>query len=138
MIVVDRTLDDATATAIAIAPCESCPADVLAEATGLLQAGGLAVHVIDDTPGLIVTRTVAMLVNLAVDALQQGVADAADLDTAMRLGAGHPLGPIAWGDRWGAATVHTVLTALQDAYGDPRYRPSPLLRRRALSGTALT
>ncbi|MCO6008001.1 3-hydroxyacyl-CoA dehydrogenase [Actinoallomurus purpureus] len=138
VIVADRTLDDATATAIAVAACESCPDDALAEAIGLLQAADLAVHVIDDTPGLIVTRTVAMLVNLAADALQQGVADAPDIDTAMRLGAGHPLGPLAWGDRWGAATVHTALAALQDAYGDPRYRPSPLLRRRALSGKALT
>ncbi|GLZ11622.1 3-hydroxyacyl-CoA dehydrogenase PaaC [Actinomadura sp. NBRC 104425] len=137
VVVVDRTLDDATATAIAIAPSDSCPADAVAAATGLLQAAGLTVHVIDDTPGLIVTRTVAMLVNLAADALQHGVATAADIDAAMRLGAGHPLGPLAWGDRWGAGTVHSVLTALQDAYGDPRYRPSPLLRRRALSGRSL-
>ncbi|MWA03258.1 3-hydroxyacyl-CoA dehydrogenase [Actinomadura sp. LD22] len=134
VIVVDRALDDATATAIAIASSDGCPADALHEATGLLQAAGLAVHVIDDAPGLIVTRTVAMLVNLAADALYQGVADAADIDTAMRLGANHPLGPLTWGDRWGADTVHTILTNLQHGYGDPRYRPSPLLRRRALSG----
>jgi 3-hydroxybutyryl-CoA dehydrogenase len=138
VIVADRTLDDATATAVAVAASEPCPDDALAAAIGLLQAAGLAVHVIDDTPGLIVTRTVAMMVNLAADALQQGIADATDIDTAMRLGAGHPLGPLAWGDRWGAATVHAILTALQDAYGDPRYRPSPLLHRRALSGKALT
>jgi 3-hydroxybutyryl-CoA dehydrogenase len=137
VIVADRTLDDVAATAIAVAPSESCPGAALAEAIGLLQAAGLTVHVIDDAPGLIVTRTVAMLVNLAVDALHQGVGDAADIDTAMRLGAGHPLGPLAWGDQWGAATVHAVLTALQNTYGDPRYRPSPLLHRRALSGKAL-
>lgn len=137
VIVADRTLDDDTATAIAVAPGDSCPPDALAEAIGLLQAAGLHVHVIDDVPGLVVTRTVAMLVNLAADALHQGVADAAGIDTAMRLGAGHPLGPLAWGQRWGAATVHAVMVALQDAYGDPRYRPSPLLCRRALSGKAL-
>lgn len=138
VIVLDRTLDDATATAIAVAACKSCPSGALAEAIGLLQAADLDVYVIEDTPGLVVTRTVAMLVNLAVDALQQGVAGAADIDNAMRLGAGHPLGPLAWGSRWEAATVHAVLAALQDAYGDPHYRPSPLLRRRALSGQALT
>ncbi|MGI5326959.1 3-hydroxyacyl-CoA dehydrogenase [Actinomadura nitritigenes] len=139
VIVVDRTLDDATATAaaIAIAASDGCPAEAADEATGLLQSADIAVHVIDDTPGLIVTRTVAMLVNLAADALHQGVADAADIDTAMRLGAGHPLGPLTWGDRWGADTVHTILTNLHDGYGDPRYRPSPLLRRRALSGGRL-
>ncbi|MFL6053954.1 MAG: 3-hydroxyacyl-CoA dehydrogenase [Actinoallomurus sp.] len=138
VIVVDRTLDDTAATAIALAPCDTCPEPALTEAIGLLQAADLAVHVIDDAPGLIVTRTVAMLVNLAVDALHHGVADAADIDTAMRLGAGHPLGPLTWGDRWGARTVHTILAALQDVYGDPRYRPSPLLRRRAQSGGRLT
>ncbi|MEV5750545.1 3-hydroxyacyl-CoA dehydrogenase [Actinoallomurus sp. NPDC052308] len=138
LIVVDRTLDDATASAVAIAPCDGCPEEALDEAIGLLQAAGLAVHVVDDTPGLIVTRTVAMLVNLAADALQQGVATAADIDTAMRLGAGHPLGPIAWGDRWGAETVDEILAALQESYGEPRYRRAPLLRRRALTGATLT
>ena len=103
-----------------------------------LRAAGLDVHVIDDAPGLVVTRTVAMLVNLAVDALHQGVASGADIDTAMRLGTNYPLGPLEWGQRWEAATVCIVLSALQETYGDPRYRPSQLLRRRAASGEALT
>jgi 3-hydroxybutyryl-CoA dehydrogenase len=134
VIVADRTLDDATAGAIAVAPSDGCPDAALAEAVGLLQAAGPAVHVIDDAPGLVVTRTVAMLVNLAADALHEGVAEAGDLDAAMRLGAGHPIGPLAWAELWGAGTVHAILTALHETYADPRYRPSPLLRRRALSG----
>ncbi|MEU8244653.1 3-hydroxyacyl-CoA dehydrogenase [Nonomuraea sp. NPDC048916] len=138
VVVVDRTLDDATATAIAVAVSDGCPERARDEAAGLLQAAGLDVHVIDDVPGLVVARTVAMLVNLAVDALHQGVASGADIDTAMRLGTHYPVGPLAWDDRWGAATVHAILVALQDGYGDPRYRPSPLLRRRALTGEALT
>jgi len=71
VIVVDRTLDDATATAtaVAVAPSADCPADALDMAVGLLQTAGLDVFVIDDVPGLIVTRTVAMLANLAADAL---------------------------------------------------------------------
>ncbi|ROO88037.1 3-hydroxyacyl-CoA dehydrogenase [Actinocorallia herbida] len=137
VVVVDRTLDDATASAIAVAASDSCPSAALTEATGLLQAAGLDVYVLDDIPGLIVTRTVAMIVNLAVEVVQQGIASAEDVDTAMRLGAGHPLGPIAWGDRWGAGTVHEVLAGLQRSYGDPRYRPGPLLRRRALAGRTL-
>jgi 3-hydroxybutyryl-CoA dehydrogenase len=98
----------------------------------------LDIHVIDDTPGLVVTRTVAMLVNLAVDAVHQGVASRTDIDTAMRLGTNYPIGPLEWGDRWGAETVHTVLSAIHDAYGDPRYRPSPLLWHRAMSTGAPT
>jgi 3-hydroxybutyryl-CoA dehydrogenase len=133
-VVVDRTLDDATAEGIAIAASDGCPAAAVDEATGLLQAAGLTVYVIDDAPGLVVTRTVAMLVNGAVDALHKGVASAADIDTAMRLGTNYPLGPLAWGQRWGPATVLAVLDAMHDWYGEDRYRPSALLRRIAASG----
>ena len=58
-------------------------------------------YVVDDAPGLVVTRTVAMLVNGAVDARHKGVASAADIDTAMRLGTNYPLGPLAWGEPLG-------------------------------------
>ncbi len=129
VVVVDRALDDATATGIAVAACDGCPAPALDEAVGLLQAAGLAVYVIDDAPGLVVTRTVAMLVNGAVDARHKGVASAADIDTAMRLGTNYPLGPLAWGQSWGPATVLAVLDALHAWYGDDRYRASALLRR---------
>jgi len=137
-VVVDRTLDDAAATGIAIAASDGCPAAARDEATGLLQAAGLAVYPIDDAPGLVVTRTVAMLVNGAVDARHKGVASAADIDTAMRLGTNYPLGPLAWGDRWGPATVVAVLDHMQAWYGEDRYRPSALLRRIAAAGGSLT
>jgi 3-hydroxybutyryl-CoA dehydrogenase len=135
VVTVDRTLDDGAATGIAIAASE--PGKV-AEAAGLLQAAGLAVYAVDDAPGLVVTRTVAMLVNGAVDARHKGVASAADIDTAMRLGTNYPLGPLAWGQRWGAGTVLAVLENLQATYGEDRYRPSILLRRLAASGGSLT
>jgi 3-hydroxybutyryl-CoA dehydrogenase len=138
VVVVDRTLDDASAEGIAIAASDGCPAAAVDEATGLLQAAGLTVYVIDDAPGLVVTRTVAMLVNGAVDALHKGVASAADIDTAMRLGTNYPLGPLAWGQRWGPATVLAVLDAMHAWYGEDRYRPSVLLRRIAAAGGSLT
>jgi 3-hydroxybutyryl-CoA dehydrogenase len=137
-VVIDRTLDDASATGIAIAAPDGGPADAVDavdEATGLLQAAGLAVYVIDDVPGLVVTRTVAMLVNGAVDAMHKAVASAGDIDTAMRLGTNYPL---AWGQRWGPATVLAVLDAMQAWYGEDRYRPSALLRRIAAAGGSLT
>jgi 3-hydroxybutyryl-CoA dehydrogenase len=137
-VVVDRTLDDATAAGIAIAASDGCPAAARDEATGLLQAAGLTVYLIDDVPGLVVTRTVAMLVNGAVDARHKGVASAADIDTAMRLGTNYPLGPLAWGDRWGPGTIMGVLDAMQAWYGEDRYRPSALLRRIAAAGGSLT
>ena len=137
-VVADRTLDDATAEGIAIAASDGCPAVALDEATGLLQAAGLTVYVINDAPGLVLTRTVAMLVNGAVDARHKGVASAADIDTAMRLGTSYPLGPLAWGQRWGPAAVLAVLDAMQAWYGEDRYRPSALLRRIAAAGGSLT
>jgi 3-hydroxybutyryl-CoA dehydrogenase len=138
VVVVDRTLDDATATGIAVAACDGCPAAAVDEAVGLLQAVGLAVYLIDDAPGLVVTRTVAMLVNGAADARHRGVASAADIDTAMRLGTNYPLGPLAWGQRWGPAEVLAVLDAMHAWYGDDRYRASGLLRRIAVGGGSLT
>jgi 3-hydroxybutyryl-CoA dehydrogenase len=131
VIVADRALDEATATAVAIAASPGTPARALAEATAVWQAAGRDVYVIDDVPGLIVTRTVAMLINAAYDARQHRVASAADIDTAMRLGTNYPAGPLEWGDRWGLPVVLDILDALHKAEGDPRYRASTLLRRRA-------
>jgi 3-hydroxybutyryl-CoA dehydrogenase len=137
VIVVDRTLDDATAAAVAVAPSADCPADALDMAVGLLQAAGLDVFVIDDVPGLIVTRTVAMLANLAADAVAGGVASAADIDTAMRLGVNYPQGPLAWAGQWGLRTVLATLDELEGWYRDGHYRASPLLRRTVLTNGAL-
>jgi 3-hydroxybutyryl-CoA dehydrogenase len=137
VVVVDRALNFQTASAIAIAASDGCPPGVLDEATGLLQSAGLDVYVIDDVPGLIVTRTVAMLVNLAADALGCRVASADDIDTAMRLGVSYPLGPLAWGARWGVRQVLSVLDSLENWYRDGHYRAAPLLRRWALSERTL-
>jgi 3-hydroxybutyryl-CoA dehydrogenase len=137
VVVVDRTLDDATATGIAVAASEDCPEAAVDEATGLLQAAGLSVYLVDDAPGLVVTRTVAMLVNGAVDALHKGVASAGDIDTAMRLGTNYPAGPLAWGQSWGPAVILAVLEAIQGWYGEDRYRPSALLRRIVVAGGSL-
>jgi 3-hydroxybutyryl-CoA dehydrogenase len=131
VIVADRVFDPAAATAIALAGSDGCPEPAVAEAAGLLQAAGLDVYLVEDTPALIVTRTVAMLANLAIDALAAQVASEPDIDTAMRLGVNYPLGPLAWGRQWGARAVLRILDQLDDWYRDGHYRASPLLRRAA-------
>ena len=78
----------------------------------------------------IVDRVLAMLVNEAVDAVHMRVASERDIELAMTKGVNYPKGLLAWGDEIGAATVLARLEALQAEYGDDRYRPSPLLRRR--------
>jgi len=105
-----------------------------AEAIGLLQAAGLSVAVLSDTPGLAVLRTVAMLANEAADTVLHGVASAADIDLAMRAGVNYPQGPLAWADALGPGFVLSALTHLQGAYGEARYRPSLLLRRLCAMG----
>ncbi len=78
----------------------------------------------------IVDRTLALLVNEAIDAVHRRVASAADIETAMTRGVNYPRGLLAWGDEIGPATILHRLDALQDEYGEDRYRPSVLLRRR--------
>ncbi|MFN7483224.1 MAG: 3-hydroxyacyl-CoA dehydrogenase family protein, partial [Betaproteobacteria bacterium] len=84
-----------------------------------------------DTPGLVVARTVAMLVNEAADAVLQGVCDEAGADAAMKLGVNYPAGPFEWLARWSAAEVVALLQALDGCYRGERYRTSPWLQRRA-------
>jgi 3-hydroxybutyryl-CoA dehydrogenase len=111
---------------------ESC-----AMACGLLGADDTPVSVIRDSAGLVTQRVVAHIVNIACEIAQQGIADPADIDRAVTLGLGYPLGPLAWGDQIGAATVLTILNNLQQQTGDARYRPSPWLQRRAMLGLSL-
>ncbi|HSO44061.1 MAG TPA: 3-hydroxyacyl-CoA dehydrogenase family protein, partial [Rhodoferax sp.] len=95
---------------------------------GMLQAADFAMSQLQDIPGLIVMRTVAMLANEAADAVNQGVCDAAAVDTAMRLGVNYPCGPLAWANNVGLAQVSTVLGHLAQTYGEDRYRTSPLIQ----------
>ena len=86
----------------------------------------------------IVDRVLAMLINEAAEALNLRIASATDLDLAMTKGVNYPKGLLAWGDAIGAATVVARLDALRDAYGEERYRASPLLRRTANNGGRLS
>jgi 3-hydroxybutyryl-CoA dehydrogenase len=92
---------------------------------------GKQVSVIRDVPGMVVARTVAMLVDLALDAVAKEVASPHDIDTAMRLGVNYPLGPLEWGELLSAPYVRTLLDNLHAWYPTGRYAPGPELRRRA-------
>ncbi|MFV3077050.1 3-hydroxyacyl-CoA dehydrogenase [Niveispirillum fermenti] len=107
-------------------------------ARGWLAAAGRQASLIADSPGFVAQRVLAMIVNTGCDIAQRSIAAPADIDAAVRLGLGYPLGPLEWGDRVGAARVLSILQGLLAVTGDPRYRPSPWLRRRALLGLPLT
>lgn len=106
-------------------------------AHALFASDGSAVGVIHDSPGFVSQRVIACIVNIGCDIAQQGIAAPEAIDRAVTLGLGYRLGPLAMGDRLGAATVLRILDGLFDFYRDPRYRPSPWLKRRALLGVSL-
>jgi 3-hydroxybutyryl-CoA dehydrogenase len=107
-------------------------------AHALLASDGQPVVVINDSPGFVAQRVVAMIVNIGCGVAQRGIATPADIDKGTKLGLGYPFGPIEWGDRIGPRRVLHILERLQAFYGEPRYRPNPWLKRRALLGLPLT
>lgn len=128
VVVRDRQEGDVAVIAVAA----SNPASANRKAVWHLQQQGKRVLQVADYPGLLIWRTVAMIVNEALDALQKGVASEQDIDTAMRLGVNYPRGPLAWGEQLGWQRLLRLLENLQRHYGEERYRPSSLLRQRAL------
>jgi len=114
--------------ALAFAASSGASAQSLAQGQALLQTLGFASQRMADLPGLVAARTLAMLVNEAADAVQQGVCDVPGANAAMRLGVNYPAGPFEWLQRWGAPAVIGVLQALDDFYRGERYRVSPWLR----------
>jgi 3-hydroxybutyryl-CoA dehydrogenase len=99
---------------------------------------GIKATAIHDSPGFIAQRVLATIVNIGCEIAQMRIAEPADIDEGVRLGLGYPAGPLTLGDRIGTGRVVTILEAMQACYGDPRYRPSVWLRRRAMLGVPLT
>ena len=106
-------------------------------AAGLFAATGVPVTTIADSPGFIAQRILAAVVNMGAAIAQARIATPADIDAAVKLGLGYPKGPLEWGDALGASRILTVLENLMQATGDPRYRPSLWLKRRADLGLSL-
>ncbi|MFD3661630.1 3-hydroxyacyl-CoA dehydrogenase [Streptomyces sp. NPDC058659] len=132
----DLALDYARATRIVLSTAERTSPEVLAEAVGLFQALGKQVSVIGDVPGMIVARTVAMLADLAADAVDRGVATAEDVDTAMRLGVNYPAGPLEWAEQVGHMRVCDLLSEMNKRYPTGRYAPSLASARKGSADAA--
>lgn len=133
LVLADLALDYGKATRLAIAKAPGGKESACLAVVGLLQAAGFAVSWMEDVPGLAVMRTVAMLANEAADAVHQGVATAADVDTAMRKGVNYPRGPLDWADSLGMETLYRVLRHLDAHYGGGRYRVSPRIAQQLWS-----
>ena len=125
-------IDKMAGKVVTIAAAAVNPDSATRKASYYLQQQGKTVLQIADYPGMLIWRTVAMIINEALDALQKGVASEQDIDTAMRLGVNYPYGPLAWGAQLGWQRILRLLENLQHHYGEERYRPCSLLRQRAL------
>ncbi|NML14421.1 3-hydroxyacyl-CoA dehydrogenase [Azohydromonas caseinilytica] len=126
--VFDLPLSQAPGAALAWAPAVQASAAWCAAAPLWLQELGFNPQRLADAPGLVVARTIAMLINEAADAVHQGVCDEAGADAAMKLGVNYPQGPFEWLRGWDTAGVINLLDALDAHYRGERYRVSPGLR----------
>ncbi len=134
---IDMLVDDAASKRRVLATNPATRLDMRLAAHALFARDGKAVSVIRDSGGFVAQRVVAGIVNIASDICQQGICSPQDLELAVTLGLGYPMGPLAMGDHLGPTNMLEVLFNMQTVYGDPRYRPSPWLRRRGALGLSL-
>ncbi len=134
VVMLDLAIDYQSVTTLAVSRSPMCSDQNLEKFVQLFTYLGKAVIELEDTPGLLVMRTIAMLANEAADVVNQNVSAVKDVDIAMRLGVGYPKGPLKWADEIGISYVVTVLKNLHRVYGDARYRLSPKLQQKLYLG----
>jgi len=100
----------------------------------LSKAVGKTPVEVNDFPGFVANRILMPMINEAVYCLMEGVGEAEAIDTVMKLGMNHPMGPLALADLIGLDTCLAILEVLHDGLGDPKYRPCPLLRKYVAAG----
>jgi 3-hydroxyacyl-coA dehydrogenase len=89
---------------------------------------------VEEGPGFVVNRILIPMINEGVGILADGLASVEDIDAAMKLGANHPMGPLALGDLVGLDVCLAIMEVLYNEFGDPKYRPHPLMRKMVRAG----
>jgi 3-hydroxybutyryl-CoA dehydrogenase len=113
---------------------QSTSAETIETTRGLAKRLGKTSVAAQDYPGFISNRVLMPMINEAICALHEGVGSRDDIDTVMRLGMRHPMGPLALADFIGLDTCLAIMEVLHQGFGDPKYRPCPLLRRMVDAG----
>ncbi len=109
-------------------------AEVKEEITQLAKAIGKTPIEVKEAPGFVVNRILIPMINEAIGVLADGIAAAEDIDEAMKLGANHPIGPLALGDLIGLDVCLAIMEVLYTEFADTKYRPHPLLRKYVRAG----
>ena len=110
------------------------PQETVDKIMELSRSLGKTPVLVNEAPGFVVNRILIPMINEAITVLYEGTASAADIDTAMKLGANHPIGPLSLADLIGNDVVLAIMEVLQKETGDSKYRPCPLLRKMVRAG----
>ena len=113
---------------------ENTPQEMVDKITAIATEIGKTPVEVKEAPGFVVNRILIPMINEAIGIYADGIASVSDIDEAMKLGASHPMGPLALGDLVGLDIVLAIMEVLQNETGDPKYRPHPLLRKMVRAG----
>ncbi len=119
---------------VEIIPGLSTPANVVEKVSEIARALGKTPVEVKESAGFVVNRILIPMINEAVGIFAEGVASVEGIDTAMKLGANHPMGPLELGDLIGLDVCLTIMEVLYSETGDNKYRPHPLLRKMVRGG----